>query len=141
MLNRTPSMASKLKTLGETYVQYPGEEPPSALFGGQWVKLFADENVFFRTEGPNAKNFNSGKQGDAIRNIKGVFGAEGLSRDTGSKSSSGALYYAGRKHGAYGGTGYWSSVRIGLDASRVVPTASENRPTNYTYRIWKMVGY
>lgn len=141
MLNRTPSMASKLKTLGETYVQYPGEKSPTELFGGQWVKLFANEGVFFRTEGPNAKSFNSGKQGDAIRNIKGKFGSEGLSRDVGSRSSSGALYHERRKHGAYGGTSYWSSVQIGLDVSRTVPTANENRPVNYTYRIWRMVGY
>lgn len=141
MLNRTPSMVARLKTIGETYVQYPNEKSPEELFGGQWVKLFDNEAVFFRTEGVNAKSFNGGVQTDAIRNIKGSFGAEGLSRDTGRTSSSGALYHERRTHGAYGGTGYWGSAQIGFDASRTVPTANENRPKNMTYRIWKMVGY
>lgn len=71
-------------------------------------------------------------QGDAIRNITGTFGAEGLSRDTGESSASGALYHEARAHRAYGATGYVGAARIGLDASRVVPTASENRPKNFS---------
>ena len=69
-------------------------------------------------------------QGDAIRNITGTFGAEGLSRDVGSIVASGALYSAGRGYPAYGGAPYNGSAIIGFDASLQVPTAADNRPRN-----------
>lgn len=73
---------------------------------------------------------------DAIRNITGSFAAEGLSRDTGLQTASGALYHLPKKHGAYGGTGYNGSAQIGLDASLVVPTADENRPKNMSVNMF-----
>lgn len=80
---------------------------------------------------------------DAIRNIKGKFGAEGFSRDTGDTSSSGALYQESRKHRAYGGAGYSGSVQIGLDASRGLPEGTttdpitgENRPKNLSVNMF-----
>lgn len=84
---------------------------------------------FLRDTGGDAPSFRT-QQNDAIVNITGLFGAEGLSRDTGAMSASGALYHASRIHNAYGGTGYVGSVQIGFDASRVVQTANEVRPKN-----------
>jgi phage-related tail fiber protein len=65
-------------------------------------------------------------QGDAIRNIVGGF--------TGNSGSYGEF---GGATGAFSNTGNrkqmdtnWASGGLGFDASRVVPTASENRPRN-----------
>lgn len=88
------------------------------------------ERLFFRGGADESHEFGD-IQGDAIRNITGTFAAEGLSRDhAGSVTAEGSLYLKGRSKRAYGGTGYDGSVVIGLDASRQVPTANENRPVN-----------
>ena len=52
-----------------------------------------------------------------LPNITGKFGAEGLSRDTGTVSGEGALYSDSRNYSAYGVASYSGSVVIGLDAS------------------------
>ncbi|RUS02614.1 phage tail protein [Pectobacterium polaris] len=65
-------------------------------------------------------------QGDAIRNITGsVSGAieEG-------NAYAGAFY---ETNGGRGGTGGGGDMGLGLDASRVVPTANENRPRNIAF--------
>ena len=67
------------------------------------------------------------RQGDAIRNITGVSGNIG-SKDYSTES--GALYQYREGSGGWSGTGS-ESTRIRFDSSRVVPTASENRPVNY----------
>ena len=72
-------------------------------------------------------------QQDAIRNITGTIGAEGLSRDIGSVEATGSFYYLGRNYPAYGGAGYWGSVVFAFDASRQVPTAADNRPRNVAF--------
>lgn len=65
-------------------------------------------------------------QGDAIRNITGQFAANAGS------DAVGAFYV--RQNGSQG---YGSSPRgfpyMGFDASRVVPTADENRPKNLAF--------
>ncbi len=63
-------------------------------------------------------------QGDAIRNISGQFGAD--DREVGA--SQGAFFNAGWADTGSSGSG--GGYIIGFDASRVVPTASENRPHN-----------
>lgn len=71
-------------------------------------------------------------------NITGKFGYEGLSRDmTGSgETNEGALYNAGKAHGAYGGTSYSGSVLIGFDASRdneIYGASDEVQPRTLLY--------
>lgn len=68
-------------------------------------------------------------QGDAIRNITGSMGWESIRTDHGYRQS-GALYtqvnsYAGPDHDGGNPAG-----DVKFDASRVVPTAPENRPKN-----------
>ncbi len=64
-------------------------------------------------------------QGDAIRNITGTMG----SNDQERRFLSGAFYYIGTD--GSGKTGSSNSTdNVGFDASRVVPTAPENRPHN-----------
>ena len=74
-------------------------------------------------------------QGDAIRNITGTFGFESaLGGNTGSPTVSGAFYEtpdAVRKHISASTSGTNSTVVF--DASRVVPTANENRPRNVAF--------
>jgi len=66
-----------------------------------------------------------GWQEDAIRNITGKF----YPVDDGTKYYTGAFYYAGGyNYDAQSSGG--SGRRIGFDASRVVPTAADNRPRN-----------
>ena len=64
-------------------------------------------------------------QGDAIRNITGTF--EGNVND-GQGAKTGAFYYTGANYN--GGDASGGGGIIGFDASRVVPTANENRPRN-----------
>ena len=69
-------------------------------------------------------------QGDAIRNITGHYG-NSMWRDqgTGWGSSGGAFYYGYYPGNAPNGAGNYGT-QIYFDASRVVPTAAENRPRN-----------
>ena len=69
-------------------------------------------------------------QGDAIRNITG---------SSGDSPNSGAYYYGALAGGAGGarkfaGEGLRGRSAINFDASRVVPTAEENRPVNTAVR-------
>lgn len=66
-----------------------------------------------------------GAQGDAIRNITGTFDGN---IDDGSAVKTGAFYYTGTQFGGSNGGG--TGGVIAFDASRVVPTANENRPRN-----------
>ena len=69
----------------------------------------------------------SSYQGDAIRNIVGTFDGNA---DDGQQWKTGTFYLKSQIGGGANGDGKsWSGV-IGFDASRVVPTASENRPKN-----------
>lgn len=74
-------------------------------------------------------------QSDAIRNITGTFGFEAaLGGNTGVPPVSGAFYDiadANRKHISASTAGTNSTVVF--DASRVVPTANENRPRNIAF--------
>ena len=57
-------MSNVIYPVGSTYTQYPHQtlgyfsntENPTHLFGGNWIKIFSTESVFFRTEGSLAKD-------------------------------------------------------------------------------------
>ena len=88
--------------------------------------------AFLRCIGGNADSIGV-LQGDAIRNITG------LQNDNVATStySSGALYsvYNNSTGRLYTGGNSGRRVNIYFDASRVVPTAEENRPINYAINI------
>ncbi|ECG1391976.1 TPA_asm: tail fiber protein [Salmonella enterica subsp. houtenae serovar 45:g,z51:-] len=69
-------------------------------------------------------------QGDAIRNITASMGANGRFLDSLSATFSGAWAQTTRQSGNNGGTATVTYTGFDFDASRVVPTASENRPRN-----------
>ena len=80
---------------------------------------------FLRGLGGNSEIDFATAQEDAIRNIEGQFDGN---TDDGSKYKTGPFYtYSGVASGANGSGG---AGVIGFDASRVVPTAEENRPIN-----------
>ena len=94
--------------------------------------------MFLRGLGGNSANLGI-FQGDAIRNIVGQIGGPGLGRITIQGDHRPQLYATGPfttkqlgdgDEGHYGGEGY----QINFDASRIVPTAEENRPINKAVR-------
>lgn len=131
---------AKIMPVGSIYVQYPQQSAPASLFGGVWQNvsaLYAGD--FFRAEGGAANTFESGRQGDAIRNITGSLTGIG-SHDEYGIISSGAFTHVIQNPNTGGGTASYTAVNsISFDASRVVPTAAENRPVNQTVRIWKRI--
>lgn len=66
-------------------------------------------------------------QGDATRNVTGSLSID----SNGYSTLSGAFYYKGSAAGAGGSGGAYA---IGFDLSRLIPTASENRPINIAVR-------
>lgn len=73
--------------------------------------------------------FGSG-QNDAIRNIYGTFASTDDNND--AVNVSGAFYVSTNYGSGAGGAS--AEKRMGFDASRVVPTAAENRPYNTVFR-------
>lgn len=78
---------------------------------------------FVRCVGGNAAKLGL-RQGDAIRNITGKFGAD----DRMAYILQGCFFNAGWSDTGSSGSGGGNT--IGFDASKVVPTANENRPLN-----------
>ncbi|MGL4858396.1 MAG: phage tail protein [Enterobacteriaceae bacterium] len=68
-------------------------------------------------------------QSDAIRNIVGVFGINGRTAHFGSVSG----VFSATEGVDYVGGGDNSKGGISFDASRVVPTAADNRPRNIAF--------
>ena len=82
--------------------------------------------AFLRMVGDNSASVGT-LQEDAIRNISGVF-----SSDITMNKLTGPFYQYGTFSGqSWDGWASGSKKNIGFNASRVVPTADENRPVNY----------
>lgn len=145
-LNRVQT--STLPPVGSFYTQYAnntgkfvGSESPNILYPNTyWQQYFNTEGVFFRTEGGNANEARTnGVQGDAIRNIVGECGNYG--NGVGSEYYSTGAMYVRNYDGVSGESEATQGVSsiYGFDASRVVPTGSENRPINRLIRVWKRI--
>ena len=80
---------------------------------------------FLRGKGGNSADDFITAQGDAIRNITGRF--DGNTNDNNANKAGAFYVYSTASVGADGGSG---PGVVGFDASRVVPTAAENRPVN-----------
>lgn len=131
------------------FVQFPNMPTPDTFLsfeGYRWAEVNYGGS-FFRAGGGAASAFNSGAQGDAIRNITGSFEAWRLSGELlngngiAQNENPSALYGVYSKNCKttpnFEGTNQENGC-IKFNASRVVPTAEENRPVNYTVRIWKL---
>ena len=76
------------------------------------------------------------QQGDAIRNITGTIGEVTATNITQQNNYTGAFYTTSVIPNAIGEGGTYprGHIKSSFDASRVVPTAVENRPVNMTVR-------
>lgn len=88
------------------------------------------DGKFMRGTGGNAAALGTVQQ-DAIRNIIGSVGANALANG-GNVTNEGALYNDTQNvgNGSNAVSGGWHNNKIKFDASKVVPTANENRPYN-----------
>ena len=130
--------------VGAQYIQFAETDgtfnlakSPATLFGGTWTLKFNADSAFFRTEGAlAAADRSSGVQGDAIRNIQGGFW--GFKRNLQSPLQTGPFTLTGSWNAAVnaGAGDDWGAV-YDFDASKVVPTAEENRVTNRLIRVWE----
>src|SRR5699024_9114417 len=134
------AVTESITPIGMCYTQYPGTETPSTLFGGTWTLMFNTEGVFFRTEGQGASGFRDGVQGDAIRNIVGGIGPQVVGHSQ-SEGATGAFRTDITPNGAAQAGADRTYRSYSFDASRVVPTASENRPRNRTIRVWRKTAH
>ena len=97
----------------------------SALLGGQVPDL---RGLFLRGHGGSSAALGV-RQDDAIRNIKGQITGNGLM----SGGATGPFYsWYTQNFGI--GNGAYDKNGVAFDASRVVPTAEENRPVNQAVR-------
>ena len=127
-----------IKIFQNGYIQWQGMPMPDTLFafeGYRWAEVNYD-GCFFRAKGKDANPFNGGEQGDAIRNIKGLVGIEGGVNPSGpfyierpSPKNVEAWQTAAQEY---------TTESTCFDASRIVPTAEENRTRNRTFIIWKL---
>ena len=127
-----------IKIFQNGYIQWPGMPMPDTLFtfeGYRWAEVNYD-GCFFRAKGKDANPFNGGEQGDAIRNIKGLVGIEG------GVNPSGPFYIESpspKNVEAWQTSAQeYTAESTCFDASRIVPTAEENRTRNRTFIIWKL---
>lgn len=161
---KTYADARLIAVLEKGYIQWPGmaspKESPELQFEGyQWVEVNYDGN-FFRAKGrlakafsdknltkDNVKNgeyiFSNDEQDDTIRNITGEVGVnegDSVAAWSNNKTNNGALFSDKNFRSWSMGQGvsnmYYKNLKF--DASKVVPTADENRPRN-PISIWKLV--
>ena len=127
-----------IKIFQNGYIQWPWMPNPETVFsfkGYRWAEVNYD-GCFFRAKGKDANPFNGGEQGDAIRNIKGLVGIEG------GVNPSGPFYIESpspKNVEAWQTSAQeYTTESTCFDASRIVPTAEENRTRNRTFIIWKL---
>lgn len=127
------------------YIQWPWMPKPETVFyfkGYRWAEVNYD-GCFFRAKGKGANPFDGEEQGDAIRNIEGVVGHQKYSAlmGWGDKNWENGIFTSTKNYGRYVvGSGNYSVFFRNLifNASKVVPTAEENRSRNRTFIIWKL---
>lgn len=122
------------------YIQWPGMPIPENVInfdGYRWAEVNYN-GCFFRAKGAGALPFDGGEQGDAIRNLKGFFNVF-AKHWTSESQADGTLFKSspGRWEGATLPMEYYNSL-YDFDASRIVPTAEENRSRNRTFIIWQL---
>ncbi len=131
--------------IGFIYTQFPNQPTPQQLWGNTmtWQNISSQyADCFFRAEGRDndyygAKKFQTGKQTDAIRDFTFAFKTN-LGWGYGLQQNM-SIVDQGNDWGWSDGSSRRHSDRVGyrFSVSTVVTTAAENRPVNYTVRIWK----
>ena len=126
------------------YIQWPGMPAPETLYkfeGYHWEEVDYD-GCFFRAKGKDANPFDGEEQGDAIRNIEGSLWLNTRKEYQHLFNEPHSLFKCQENQGAtcpeIDALSSSSERTIFFDASRVVPTANENRPRNRTFIIWQL---
>ena len=143
------SLFDIVRPIGDTYVQYPQQANPNELWGvySTWSIVNYD-GAFFRAEGTNANAFiektgNLIKQGELVGSHSDSITVTGgnhrhpysYGRNYNSSYTNTYKLYDNDTYNNY--TGYTSySGNLSMSGT-VSHAATENRPTNYTIRVWK----
>ena len=128
--------------IGVIYTQYPQQKSPQELFPNTTWKEVNYSGAFFRASGGNAGAFNGGKQEELVGShsdsVTVTGGNHRHSYDFTDPHNNGpwdkpvAYDNSNNKTTAY--TDYSGDLSM---SGTVTHTAKENRPANYTIRIWK----
>lgn len=140
----------RLYPVGERYVQFPEPDgswseakSPEVKFGGEWVCIFANEGVFFRTEGDpygegQEHQRTNGKQADQFQNHRVAwinYGYSGSASQYGHTKTD--LSCAG---GVQTNISAWVFANIAeLSPNGVPRTGKETRPINRLMKIWERI--
>jgi len=118
------SGAKAIFPVGHVYTQYPGKKSPSELkFLGTWTS-FNFSGDFFRSEGGDASAFESGQQGDVIKNHTHPYQDNSATGTTNAGSGAFPLVPA------LSNVGKTTSNNNG-------GSADETRPKNRTIKLWE----
>ena len=134
--------------IGSIYIQQPNKKSPAEHFGfGTWMILNYNGS-FFRNVGEKANDFNNiSPQQNTMPNLSGYLGILNAVGNYDIPTMSGVFNssYYGSSTGYGGGSSYdtfyyayFDNNRTDYPSSNLTnPTANENRPSNYTIKIWK----
>lgn len=129
----TDALNTRVAPIGMCYVQYPGTDTPSTLFGGTWTLMFNTEGVFFRTEGQGASSFGGGVQGDALQQHEHRVNESWAPTDL---DETGGKYIVGAD-----ARGSLISQPVNTGGVYTGRTSSETRPRNRTIRVWRKTAH
>ena len=128
--------------IGVIYTQYPQQKSPQELFPNTTWEEVNYDGAFFRASGGNAAAFNGGKQEELVGSHSDSVTVTGGNHrhpysfsdpnNNGPWDKPVAYDNSNNQTTAY--TGYSGNLSM---SGTVKHTAQENRPANYTIRIWK----
>ena len=136
------AIIDKVWPIGVIYTQYPQQKSPQELFPGTtWVEVDYG-GAFFRASGGNAAAFNGGKQEELVGShsdsVTVTGGDHRHSYVFADPYNDGEwdkpVAYDNSKNNHTGYTDYSGKLSM---SGTVSHSAKENRPANYTIRIWK----
>lgn len=90
----------------------------------------ANSRIVLNDNGGNTGNQVGSYQGDAIRNITGTFRGGRNYGGSWQNDQTGAFYVAGSTYNPKGTDTSGAGIKVGFDASGVVPVGGDNRPKN-----------
>ena len=135
-------LIDKVWPVGVIYTQYPQQKSPQELFPNTTWTEVNYSGAFFRASGGNAAAFNGGKQEELVGSHSDSVTVTGGNHrhpytfsdpnNDGEWDKPVAYDNSNNENTAY--TGYSGDLSM---SGTVTHTAKENRPANYTIRIWK----
>lgn len=138
---------ARFTPIGMTYIQFPGYDDPSELFGGSWTDVSSEFNsAFFRADGSNSAGFGSLQQHQMQRITGSTNSNTRIGSDGATLGGNGAINVTSG-NSISRGNGSNDGVRIHFNSANSPnsnassSTNGETRPTNYAIRIWEKVAH